>query len=155
LVVQYIIRKAFDCNGPDGKPYLPDSILWRQKEQFSDGVGYSWIDGMKEYAESAVSDDKFAKAGERWSLDTPFTKEAYWIRETFESEPFLFPFNLSFLLLLWSLFGHSSVLLSAWFGSRDLVEHFPTEAAAKTAVRFVPRPSSIIFPTPLLTISVP
>ena len=41
---KYIIRKAFDLS-PDGKPYLPRSILWRQKEQFSDGVGYSWIDG--------------------------------------------------------------------------------------------------------------
>jgi hypothetical protein len=41
---------------------------------------------MKEHAEAAVSDEQFAKAGERWSLDTPFTKEAYWIRETFESE---------------------------------------------------------------------
>lgn len=41
---KYILRKAFDCS-PDGKPYLPRSILWRQKEQFSDGVGYSWIDG--------------------------------------------------------------------------------------------------------------
>ena len=41
---QYILRKAFDC-APDGKAYLPDSVLWRQKEQFSDGVGYSWIDG--------------------------------------------------------------------------------------------------------------
>ena len=41
---QYILRKAFDI-APDGKPYLPASILWRQKEQFSDGVGYSWIDG--------------------------------------------------------------------------------------------------------------
>lgn len=41
---KYIIRKAFDCSR-DGKPYLPRSILWRQKEQFSDGVGYSWIDG--------------------------------------------------------------------------------------------------------------
>jgi len=45
---QYIIRKAFDC-APDGKPYLPKSILWRQKEQFSDGVGYSWIDGCAGY----------------------------------------------------------------------------------------------------------
>lgn len=41
---KYILRKAFDCS-PEGKAYLPDSILWRQKEQFSDGVGYSWIDG--------------------------------------------------------------------------------------------------------------
>lgn len=42
---QYILRKAFDCTASDGRPYLPDEILWRQKEQFSDGVGYSWIDG--------------------------------------------------------------------------------------------------------------
>jgi asparagine synthase (glutamine-hydrolysing) len=44
-VKQYILRKAFDTLASDGRPYLPDSILWRQKEQFSDGVGYSWIDG--------------------------------------------------------------------------------------------------------------
>ncbi|KAG8867347.1 asparagine synthetase [Serendipita sp. 405] len=44
IMEKYIIRKAFDI-APDGKPYLPKSILWRQKEQFSDGVGYSWIDG--------------------------------------------------------------------------------------------------------------
>lgn len=42
---KYILRKAFDCQASDGRPYLPDEILWRQKEQFSDGVGYSWIDG--------------------------------------------------------------------------------------------------------------
>lgn len=85
---QYIIRKAFDC-APGGKPYLPKEILWRQKEQFSDGVGYSWIDGMKDHAEATVSDETFAKAAERWPVDTPLTKEAYWIREVFESESIL------------------------------------------------------------------
>lgn len=49
---------------PPEKPYLPDSILWRQKEQFSDGVGYSWIGGLKEHAEKDISDELFAKAAE-------------------------------------------------------------------------------------------
>ncbi|OCH95018.1 glutamine-hydrolyzing asparagine synthase [Obba rivulosa] len=84
---KYILRKAFDC-APDGKPYLPRSILWRQKEQFSDGVGYSWIDGMKDQAASVVSDEAFAKRAERWPEDTPDTKEAYYIREIFDG---LFP----------------------------------------------------------------
>ena len=44
---KYILRKAFD---DPVDPYLPESVLWRQKEQFSDGVGYSWVDGLKEYA---------------------------------------------------------------------------------------------------------
>ena len=51
---KYIIRKAFDCS-PGGKPYLPRSILWRQKEQFSDGVGYSWIDGYVFQSTNVVS----------------------------------------------------------------------------------------------------
>ncbi|PWN91812.1 putative asparagine synthase [Acaromyces ingoldii] len=100
---KYILRKAFDLT-PEGddKPYLPESILWRQKEQFSDGVGYSWIDGMKDYAESHVSDAKYAERKQRYPVDTPDTKEAYWIREMFE-------------------------------------EWFPGDAAARTAVRWVPR----------------
>ncbi|KAL7424662.1 asparagine synthetase [Cryptotrichosporon argae] len=98
---KYILRKAFDC-APDGKAYLPDSILWRQKEQFSDGVGYSWIDGMKDHAASTVTDEQFAARAERWPTDTPDTKEAYWIRQLFEG-------------------------------------HFPSAAAAGTAVRWVPK----------------
>ncbi|EKM82751.1 hypothetical protein AGABI1DRAFT_68665 [Agaricus bisporus var. burnettii JB137-S8] len=85
---KYLIRKAFDTASEGGKPYLPNSILWRQKEQFSDGVGYSWIDGMKEQADTAISDETFAKRQERWPIDTPDTKEAYYIREIFDS---LFP----------------------------------------------------------------
>lgn len=101
IMEKYILRKAFDC-APDGKPYLPRSILWRQKEQFSDGVGYSWIDGMKDHAASTVSDEAFAKRAERWPENTPDTKEAYLIREIFDG-------------------------------------HFPHEAAARTAVRWIPR----------------
>jgi len=80
---KYILRKAFDV-APNGKPYLPRSILWRQKEQFSDGVGYSWIDGLKAQAENAIPDQLFEKRSERWPVDTPNTKEAYYIRDIFD-----------------------------------------------------------------------
>lgn len=82
---KYILRKAFDCS-PGGKAYLPDSILWRQKEQFSDGVGYSWIDGMKDHASAVISDEMMDKKSERFPFETPDTKEAYWIRELFEGQ---------------------------------------------------------------------
>ncbi|CAG8559402.1 4298_t:CDS:10, partial [Acaulospora colombiana] len=83
---KYILRKAFDVSTTgDQNPYLPDSILWRQKEQFSDGVGYGWIDSLKEAAESHITDDQMADAAQRWPKDTPRTKEAYWYREQFES----------------------------------------------------------------------
>jgi len=89
IMEKYIIRKAFDIVPRDSvKPYLPASILWRQKEQFSDGVGYSWIDGIKDHAESIVSDEAFARRHEIFPDDTPDTKEGYYIRETFEG---LFP----------------------------------------------------------------
>ncbi|KAJ3190394.1 asparagine synthetase [Gaertneriomyces sp. JEL0708] len=78
---KHVIRKAFDT--PDD-PYLPDDILWRQKEQFSDGVGYSWIDSLKNYAEAHVTDEQLKSAAERFPYDTPTTKEAYWYREEFE-----------------------------------------------------------------------
>eukprot|EP00744_Colponema_vietnamica_P005689 GILI01008306.1.p2 GENE.GILI01008306.1~~GILI01008306.1.p2 ORF type:complete len:598 (-),score=212.50 GILI01008306.1:51-1844(-) len=77
-----VIRKAFDT--PD-KPYLPEKILWRQKEQFSDGVGYSWIDGLKAHAEEVVTDAMFANAKYRFPEDTPLTKEAYLYRSIFET----------------------------------------------------------------------
>ena len=63
---------------------LPEAILWRQKEQFSDGVGYGWIDGLKAHAEQAVSDREFAAAAARWPHNTPATKEAYLYRALFE-----------------------------------------------------------------------
>ena len=63
---------------------LPDSILWRQKEQFSDGVGYGWIDGLKAHAEQAVGDREFAAAASRFPFNTPATKEAYLYRRIFE-----------------------------------------------------------------------
>lgn len=85
-IEKHILRSAFDCsmNGePDGKKYLPDEVLWRQKEQFSDGVGYSWIDGIKDYAERQISDEQLANAEYRWPEKTPKTKESYLYRQYF------------------------------------------------------------------------
>ncbi|HRN60376.1 MAG TPA: asparagine synthase B [Chiayiivirga sp.] len=64
--------------------YLPDSVLWRQKEQFSDGVGYSWIDSLKAHAEQQVSEAELANARFRFPCNTPLTKEAYFYRTLFE-----------------------------------------------------------------------
>ena len=64
--------------------YLPDAILWRQKEQFSDGVGYGWIDGLKAHAAAHVGDREFAAAASRFPLNPPQTKEAYLYRRLFE-----------------------------------------------------------------------
>ena len=72
-----ILRQAFDG-------HLPESILWRQKEQFSDGVGYGWIDGLKAHAEAQVSDRELAAAGKRFPFNPPQTKEAYFYRSAFE-----------------------------------------------------------------------
>jgi asparagine synthase (glutamine-hydrolysing) len=76
-IEKYILRKAFDTTDePDVKPYLPSSILWRQKEQFSDGVGYGWIDGLKDTAEKHVSDEDMKNPKPEWGDDIPDTKEA-------------------------------------------------------------------------------
>jgi asparagine synthase (glutamine-hydrolysing) len=78
---KFVLRKAFDT--PEN-PYLPDEVLWRQKEQFSDGVGYSWIDTVKEFSEKMVSTEQMKEAAARFPHDTPTTKEAYWFRDLFE-----------------------------------------------------------------------
>ncbi|RLV90649.1 Asparagine synthetase glutamine-hydrolyzing 1 [Spathaspora sp. JA1] len=84
-IEKYVLRKAFDTSDePDAKPYLPEEILWRQKEQFSDGVGYSWIDGLKDAAEKMVTDEEFANPKPEWKDDIPTTKEAYWYRCKFD-----------------------------------------------------------------------
>ncbi|KAI9701601.1 MAG: asparagine synthetase [Candelina mexicana] len=76
-IEKYILRKAFDTTDePDAKPYLPDNILWRQKEQFSDGVGYGWIDALKDNAEIHVSDEQLKTPKPEWGDDIPDTKEA-------------------------------------------------------------------------------
>ncbi|ODV82322.1 asparagine synthetase [Suhomyces tanzawaensis NRRL Y-17324] len=84
-IEKYILRKAFDTSDdPTAEPYLPQEILWRQKEQFSDGVGYSWIDGLKDAAEEAVSDEELKNPKPEWGDDIPQTKEAYWYRCKFD-----------------------------------------------------------------------
>jgi asparagine synthase (glutamine-hydrolysing) len=82
---KHVLRKAFDT--PEN-PYLPEEVLWRQKEQFSDGVGYSWIDGLKDHAAGHVSDDVFAAREAVYKEDCPTTKEAYLYRQVFDK---LFP----------------------------------------------------------------
>ena len=73
---KWILRKAFE-------DYLPASVAWRQKEQFSDGVGYSWIDSLKALVEKEVSDQKMAKAKFKFPINTPKSKEEYYYRRIF------------------------------------------------------------------------
>jgi len=88
-IEKYVMRKAFDIKDKEGKPvYLPDSILWRQKEQFSDGVGYGWIDSVRELGEQTISDEEYAKREVLYPINTPTTKEAFMFRKIFEE---LFP----------------------------------------------------------------
>ncbi len=93
LIEKNVLRKAFDDT-----TYLPDSILWRQKEQFSDGVGYSWVDELRAHAEKHVSDGALQKAAERFPVNTPTTKEAYWYREIYASH---FPAHGDHLVKKW------------------------------------------------------
>ncbi|KAJ1437616.1 Rossmann-like alpha/beta/alpha sandwich fold [Sesbania bispinosa] len=80
-IEKWILRRAFD---DEERPYLPKHILYRQKEQFSDGVGYSWIDGLKAHAAKHVSDKMMLNAGNIFPHNTPTTKEAYYYRMIFE-----------------------------------------------------------------------
>lgn len=77
-IEKYILRKAFDVSElPKGAAaYLPEGILWRQKEQFSDGVGYGWIDALRDNAEMHVSDEDMKRPKAEWGEDVPETKEA-------------------------------------------------------------------------------
>jgi asparagine synthase (glutamine-hydrolysing) len=74
---KWVVRKAFE-------DYLPESVAWRQKEQFSDGVGYSWIDTLKEVVELAVTDEQMSNAHYRFPLQTPQNKEEFYYRSIFE-----------------------------------------------------------------------
>ena len=74
---KYILRQAFTG-------YIPDEVLWRQKEQFSDGVGYGWIQSLKDHAEHEITDSMMRGAAERFPVKTPETKEGYLYRQLFE-----------------------------------------------------------------------
>ena len=99
-IEKHILRKAFDTtNEPDIEPYLPNNILWRQKEQFSDGVGYGWIDALKENAEKNVTDEQMRNPKAEWEDDIPDTKEAYWYRTMFD---FHFPPYCASTVMRWT-----------------------------------------------------
>nr|AOE08894.1 asparagine synthetase, peptidase C44 family [uncultured bacterium] len=75
---KWVVRKAFE-------DMLPESVVWRQKEQFSDGVGYSWIDTLKEVVGREVSDEQMKNAHFRFPVQTPLNKEEFYYRSIFES----------------------------------------------------------------------
>ena len=95
---KWVIRKAFE-------KYLPKSVAWRQKEQFSDGVGYSWIDTLKEIVEVEVSDEQLANAKFKFPIQTPTSKEEYYYRSIFF---FFFPSDTA----AWSVPQEASVACS-------------------------------------------
>jgi len=75
---KWVLRKAFE-------DMLPQSVAWRQKEQFSDGVGYSWIDSLKEMVNEMVTDEQLANAHFKFPVQTPTSKEEFYYRSLFES----------------------------------------------------------------------
>lgn len=79
VIEKKILREAFE-------DLLPHHIAWRQKEQFSDGVGYSWIDGLKDFADTIVSDLQLKNAKLQFPVNTPLTKEGFLYRSIFESK---------------------------------------------------------------------
>ncbi|MBS4059622.1 MAG: asparagine synthase B [Bacteroidetes bacterium] len=73
---KWVLRKAFE-------DYLPESVVWRQKEQFSDGVGYNWIDSLKNLVAELITDEEMASAKFRFPINTPQSKEEYYYRSIF------------------------------------------------------------------------
>lgn len=80
-IEKHILRQAFE-------DYLPSEIAWRQKEQFSDGVGYNWIDTLKEIATQKVTDEEMENVAYRFPIQPPMTKEEYYYRSIYTE---LFP----------------------------------------------------------------
>jgi len=87
-IEKYILRKAFDIKNDDGKPvYLPEEVLWRQKEQFSDSITYRWIDTLKSFTDTEVRLNFLAAFNNRsylYPYNTPQTTEAFYYRQIFE-----------------------------------------------------------------------
>jgi asparagine synthase (glutamine-hydrolysing) len=73
---KWVLRKAFE-------DFLPESVVWRQKEQFSDGVGYNWIDTLRELTAKSISDEQMANAAKRFKINPPMNKEEYFYRSIF------------------------------------------------------------------------
>lgn len=74
---KWVLRKALE-------DYLPQVVAWRQKEQFSDGVGYNWIDSLKELTSEKITDEMMSKVAERYPINPPLSKEEYYYRTIFE-----------------------------------------------------------------------
>ena len=94
---KYLLRHAFEGD------YLPPEILWREKAAFSDAVGHSMVDDLKEYAESCYTDEAFALRRKRYTHAMPFTKESLLYRELFERD---YP-------------GQSEMVTDFWMPNRD------------------------------------
>ena len=90
---KYLLRHAFE-----GLGYLPDEILWREKAAFSDAVGHSMVDYLKEYAEEKYTDNEFGELSSKYSFARPFTKESLLYRELFEK---YYPGNAEMVIGFW------------------------------------------------------
>ena len=102
-IEKYILRASFQQDD-----YLPDDVLWRQKEQFSDGFGYSWIDYLKEETNNIVSDTQLTKG---FRYNTPDTKEGYYYRDLFTSH---FPWKCEELVPSGKTIACSSEIAAQW-----------------------------------------
>ena len=96
-IEKWILREAFNIKEEGVPVYLPDEILWRQKEQFSDGVGYSWINSLVDIANNKYTDEDLNKASIKYLVNPPSTKEALMYREIYER---MFP-NRETAVKLW------------------------------------------------------
>jgi asparagine synthase (glutamine-hydrolysing) len=83
-IEKYIFRQSFDCINEDGKKYIPDEILKRVKEAYSDGVGSEWVKALIKHAEEQISDEEFDQRHEKYPYNTPMTKEALLYRKIFD-----------------------------------------------------------------------
>ena len=95
---KYLLRHSFE-----GEGYLPDEILWREKAAFSDAVGHSMVDYLKEYAESFYTANEFEEKSCKYSHAQPFTKESMLYRELFEK---YYP-------------GQSQMIVDFWMPNKD------------------------------------
>jgi len=98
-IEKWVLRKAFDLKGDDGNPvYLPDEVLWRQKEQFSDGVGYNWINSLVSDCQNKYNDPSVVSASSlKYLVNPPIKPEALYYRELYEE---IFP-NRDTAVKLW------------------------------------------------------
>ena len=93
-IEKWILRAAFEG-------FLPDEILWRQKEAFSDGVGYDWVNSLKKHADEQITDEEFSNASSRFLDNVPLSKEEYLYRDIYEK---IFPLSVCDINETWRPF---------------------------------------------------